>query len=826
LKSACAVLAWSILVVLVAAGMKGSVSPAQANIRTASSTTQVTLASTLSVAAAPKTVARPVSRYAVRPGDTLSGIAARFAVRGGWPALYAANRPRIGSDPNVIRPGTVLVLPGRMAPARYTVVAGDTLAGIAARLAVRGGWPALYAANRPRIGSDPNLIRPGTVLTVRRAAPSPPAGGPGRRLPPAPSSSAPAGSGHRPLPTGTGAPAATGVPQWVKILLLAAGLVTGAAFVAGSVLAVRRRRQQAAAGAARPGPADSGPGPGSGRVAAARARIVLADHDRVVVAHSPRDGAVYVLRPPGEDPGAILRAARLVLPEDLYRELAEQLGMPASWPIVLADHDRVVVAHSPRDGAVYVLRPPGEDPGAILRAARLVLPEEPYGELADQLGVPAGWPMGTGVPTEAGRGRAPWPASWLAWSILLIMAAAGMTGPVRPAQANTRIASSTTEVTLASTLSAAAAPGPAARPAARYVVQPGDTLAGIAARLGVRGGWPALYAANRHVIGPDPDVIRPGAVLVLPGRRAPARYRVVSGDTLAGIAAALAVRGGWPALYAANRHVVGPDPDVIRPGEVLTVPRPAAPSPAPPRPAGRPVPPPSALPGAGQPPLPGRTGARAATGVPSWVKTLLLAAGLVTGAASLAGPAVLVIRRRRQAAAGAARPGRGGVGGRGCSRSAAAAVRSAAAAARVHPAGVAVPGAVLAAGVVLFTFVESATVRVVPPPGGSGPGSVSAARPGTGQPHHRLQPRQSGAPGQPALPGSTGQDARSPACGLGQVAPPLPVLAAVPPAGPGRGPRASRNPSSPLPGAGLACDVTRVPSPAATDAAGSRGADR
>jgi len=132
LKSACAVLAWSILAVLVAAGMKGSVSPAQANIRTASSTTQVTLASTLSVAAAPKTVARPDSRYAVRPGDTLSGIAARFAVPGGWPALYAANRPLIGPDPDTIRPGTVLVLPGRMAPARYTVAAGDTLAGIAA----------------------------------------------------------------------------------------------------------------------------------------------------------------------------------------------------------------------------------------------------------------------------------------------------------------------------------------------------------------------------------------------------------------------------------------------------------------------------------------------------------------------------------------------------------------------------------------------------------------------------------------------------------------------------------------------------------------------
>src|SRR6201995_2503417 len=105
--------------------MMGSVPPAQANIRTASSTTQVTLASTLSVAAAPETVARPVSRYAVRPGDTLSGIAARFAVRGGWPALYAANRPLIGSDPNTIRAGTLLLLPGRARPARSTVQAGE-----------------------------------------------------------------------------------------------------------------------------------------------------------------------------------------------------------------------------------------------------------------------------------------------------------------------------------------------------------------------------------------------------------------------------------------------------------------------------------------------------------------------------------------------------------------------------------------------------------------------------------------------------------------------------------------------------------------------------
>jgi LysM repeat protein len=405
LKSACAVLAWSILAVLVAAGLKGSVSPAQANIRTASSPTQVTLASTLSVAAAPKTVARHVSRYAVRPGDTLSGIAARFAVPGGWPALYAANRPLIGSDPNVIRPGTVLVLPGRMAPARYTVAAGDTLAGIAAMFAVPGGWPALYAANRPVIGPDPDTIRPGTVLMLRRpATPAPPAPRPVRPHPVPPPPPAPAGNAHRPLPAGTAAPAGGGMPRWLTTMLLVAGLIAGAAFLAEPVLLVARRRRRRAAARAVAVPAQArepvpvppprgGTEPDPGRPTAEQAGIVLADYDRIVVTQSLHDGTVYVLRPPGADPRMILRAARLVLPEDLYRELAQRLGMPVSWPIVVADYDRIVVTQSKRDGTIYVLRPPGADPRMILRAARLVLPEDPYEELADQLGVPAGLPM-------------------------------------------------------------------------------------------------------------------------------------------------------------------------------------------------------------------------------------------------------------------------------------------------------------------------------------------------------------------------------------------------------------------------------------------------
>jgi len=424
-------LAWCILpVIVVTAAVTGSAGQAQANIRIASNTNGnsnssstgsstssnsssgsgrggrgVAAAGTLGVAAG------PAARYVVQPGDTLAGIAAGLGVRGGWPALYAANRAVIGPDPDVVRPGAVLVLPGQ-APVRYRVAAGDTLAAIAAGLGVRGGWPALYAVNRAVIGPDPGVIRPGMMLRVPSpAAPSPagpsPAGSnPVRPSSPPPAAAGVAGGGHRPGPARAGGPAGAGMPRWLTTVLLAAGLLTGAAFLAEPVLMLRRRRRTARRRLPVSGPVPvSGPGPvhacglvpgvvpGRGRFGGGRGRVVLADFDRVVVTHSAADDTVYVLRPPGEDPEVILRAARLVLHEGPYRQLAGALGLPASWPVVLADYGRLVVTHSRDDDAVYVLRPPGQDPAAILRAARLVLPEGPYGELADQLGVPAGLPI-------------------------------------------------------------------------------------------------------------------------------------------------------------------------------------------------------------------------------------------------------------------------------------------------------------------------------------------------------------------------------------------------------------------------------------------------
>jgi LysM repeat protein len=89
----------------------------------------------------------------------------------------------------------------------------------------------------------------------------------------------------------------------------------------------------------------------------------------------------------------------------------------------------------------------------------------------------------------------------------------------------------------ASAASAATAPGPhqaaaqaaheTATPAAftrpaltadiarTYTVQPGDTLSGIASQAGI--SWQALYAANTSVVGSNPNMIFPGEVLALTG---------------------------------------------------------------------------------------------------------------------------------------------------------------------------------------------------------------------------------------------------------------------------------------------------------------------
>lgn len=87
---------------------------------------------------------------------------------------------------------------------------------------------------------------------------------------------------------------------------------------------------------------------------------------------------------------------------------------------------------------------------------------------------------------------------------------------------------------------------------------------------------PAAHGSS----APDPD--RPGGHSERERRKAPDLVRVHPGDTLWAIAAAhlpgapdnAAIAASWPRWYAANRHVIGPDPDLILPGQRLRPPKP------------------------------------------------------------------------------------------------------------------------------------------------------------------------------------------------------------------------------------------------------------
>lgn len=67
-------------------------------------------------------------------------------------------------------------------------------------------------------------------------------------------------------------------------------------------------------------------------------------------------------------------------------------------------------------------------------------------------------------------------------------------------------------------------PAPVPSASAEVVVRRGDSLWAVAARhLGegatdaqVAAEWPRWYARNRHVVGPDPDLLLPGQMLVAP----------------------------------------------------------------------------------------------------------------------------------------------------------------------------------------------------------------------------------------------------------------------------------------------------------------------
>lgn len=103
-------------------------------------------------------------------------------------------------------------------------------------------------------------------------------------------------------------------------------------------------------------------------------------------------------------------------------------------------------------------------------------------------------------------------------------------------------------------------------PEKSYTVKSGDTLSGIAEKFGLN--WFRLYNYNKSVIGSNPDLIYPGQVLKIPSGTSdePMYYTVKVGDTLSGIAEKYGTT--WHALQKMNGIE---NPNLIYPGHKIRV---------------------------------------------------------------------------------------------------------------------------------------------------------------------------------------------------------------------------------------------------------------
>ena len=101
--------------------------------------------------------------YVVKKGDTLSGIASKYGTT--YQKLASYNSI---PDPNKIYPGQIIRIPNAkendINPTTYVVKKGDTLSEIAEKYGVN--WKTLYNKNKNVIGDNPNLIKPGQILVI------------------------------------------------------------------------------------------------------------------------------------------------------------------------------------------------------------------------------------------------------------------------------------------------------------------------------------------------------------------------------------------------------------------------------------------------------------------------------------------------------------------------------------------------------------------------------------------------------------------------------------------------------------------------------------
>jgi len=112
------------------------------------------------------------------------------------------------------------------------------------------------------------------------------------------------------------------------------------------------------------------------------------------------------------------------------------------------------------------------------------------------------------------------PGAWPVCSARAGLTRGGDTPDISPSTAASRTTQATRATRSVEDVKPQTTPQSRAGTAEMYTVVRGDTLSGIADTRDVPGGWQKLYTANRTTVGPDPDLILPGQRLNL--RTAPA----------------------------------------------------------------------------------------------------------------------------------------------------------------------------------------------------------------------------------------------------------------------------------------------------------------
>ncbi|MEU7018595.1 LysM peptidoglycan-binding domain-containing protein [Streptomyces sp. NPDC046385] len=158
-------IAGSAALALPLAGATGAAAETPRALQTVQSVASVGSVTSVAIekAAARTVKANGLVRYSVVAGDSLSKIARKHHVSGGWKTIYRDNRAAVGADPGLIRPGLRLAIDTRNAQSTQAAESAERPA------VARSGAASGTAAARPAVARQASAVSPAVARAAAQA---------------------------------------------------------------------------------------------------------------------------------------------------------------------------------------------------------------------------------------------------------------------------------------------------------------------------------------------------------------------------------------------------------------------------------------------------------------------------------------------------------------------------------------------------------------------------------------------------------------------------------------------------------------------------------